>query len=128
MQRRRCRTMVPNNQEPKCQYWPLARPFACLLAPLTHLLAPHSLLRLCARLQSLVRLFAHSLIAMLVGKWMMKRLKFRLFRTTVLWLCSVGCLGFPRATRCGAWKTAITTSSPLIYAYPKTLGRGKVSG
>ena len=38
----------------------LARPFACLLAPLTHLLAPHCSLRLRAPRRSFVRSLTHS--------------------------------------------------------------------
>ena len=47
---------------------PLTRPFACSLAPLTHSLASHRLLRSCAPLRSFVCSLAHSLTPELVGK------------------------------------------------------------
>ena len=47
---------------------PLACPFACSLAPLTRLLAPHCSLRSRAPLRSLVRSLAHSLAPELVGQ------------------------------------------------------------
>ena len=43
-----------------------ARPLACLLVPLTHLLAPRCSL---APLRSFARLLAHSLTPELMGKW-----------------------------------------------------------
>ena len=48
---------------------PFAPPFACLLAPLTHSLAPHCSLRSRAPLRSFVRSLAHSLTPALMGKW-----------------------------------------------------------
>ena len=56
-----------------CSTWPLARPFARSLAPLTRSLAPDSTLRSRPPLRSLVRSlghFAHSLARGTVNDWM----------------------------------------------------------
>ena len=62
---------------------PLARLFACSLAPRTHLLAPHCLLCLSTPLRSFVRSFVHSLTPELVRKWMIWCLKTTWFCPTV---------------------------------------------
>ena len=56
-----------------CSTGPLARPFACLLAPLTRSLAPDCSLRSRPPLRSLIRSlahFAHSLARGTVNDWM----------------------------------------------------------
>ena len=72
----------PEQQESRRNYWAI-RLFACSLAPLTHLLAPHCLLRSRAPLRSFVHSLAYSLNAELVGKWMSGCLSNRLFCTKV---------------------------------------------